>query len=100
MRIANQIFRFTPIEVGKTVRLPIDSVDRPKIGHSNLLGIVLEAGDGFYKVGTKNGILPQRFTRNQLESSENDFISLNDVPNTSTSFRAAVGAESMTGTQG
>lgn len=82
------------------MRLPIDPVDRPKIGHSNLMGVVMEVNNGFYKVGTKNGVLPQLFTRNQLEPCENQFIELENVPEAETSFRAAVGAESVTGTQG
>lgn len=94
------LFRYAPIEIGKTVRLPIDSVDRPKIGHPNLLGVVMEIDNGLYKIGTKSGVLPQRYTRNQLEPSENEFIALEEVPNSSTSFRAAVGADSITGTQG
>jgi hypothetical protein len=87
------------VEIGKTVRLPIDPVDRPKIDHPNLLGVVMEIDNGFYKIGTKSGVLPHRFTRNQLEPCENDFISLDDVPDAKTSFRSAVGADSVTGTQ-
>jgi hypothetical protein len=79
---------------------PIDPVDRPKLGHHNLLGIVLDVKENLYKVGTSNGVLPQRFARNQLEPCENDFLSLEDVPSNETTFRAAVGADSVTGTQG
>uniref|UniRef100_A0A914DV32 Uncharacterized protein n=1 Tax=Acrobeloides nanus TaxID=290746 RepID=A0A914DV32_9BILA len=41
-----------------------------------------------------------RFTRNQLEPCDNDFISLKDVPEVETSFRSAVGVDSVAETQG
>jgi hypothetical protein len=43
--------------------LPIDQVDRPKIGHANFLG-AMKVNKGFYKVGIKNGALAQLYTRN------------------------------------
>uniref|UniRef100_A0A914CPU3 Polyprotein n=1 Tax=Acrobeloides nanus TaxID=290746 RepID=A0A914CPU3_9BILA len=54
----------------------------------------MEADNGFYKIGTKNDVLPQLFTRNQLEPFDNDFISCEDMPDVETSFSAAVGADS------
>uniref|UniRef100_A0A914CSJ4 Integrase catalytic domain-containing protein n=1 Tax=Acrobeloides nanus TaxID=290746 RepID=A0A914CSJ4_9BILA len=92
--------RFAPVEVGNTIRLPIDDVDRPKLGHSNMFGVVLAVGEGFYKIGTKSGILPQLFTRNQFEPCENSFFSAGEVPQQETSFRSAVGGDSLFGKQG
>jgi hypothetical protein len=44
------------VEVGTTVRIPIDSVDRGKIDPRNLLGVVMErSDDGLYKIGTEQG---------------------------------------------
>jgi hypothetical protein len=43
----------------------IDSVDFPKIGHANLLGVVMEADNGFYKIsgrGTKRFFNVMPFT--------------------------------------
>ena len=83
------------------MRIPIDPVDRPKLGHHNLLGVVLDVNEvGQYKVGTKAGILPQRFTWNQLAPCDSTFLSTDDIPASEISFRSAVGAESVTGTQG
>ena len=60
--------RFGPIQKGTNVRIPIDPVDRPKLGHHNLIGVVIDINEhGLYKIGTKNGQLPQCFSRNQLE---------------------------------
>ena len=54
------LFRFGPVNIGTTVRLPIDAVDRPKTGHLSLLGVVMSTDDGFYQIGTKNGVLQQK----------------------------------------
>lgn len=44
--------------------------------YHNLLGVVLDVNEvGQYKVGTKAGILPQRFTRNQLAPCDSNFLS-------------------------
>uniref|UniRef100_A0A914C3W1 Uncharacterized protein n=1 Tax=Acrobeloides nanus TaxID=290746 RepID=A0A914C3W1_9BILA len=97
--LVNSIQRYALVKVGKTVCLPIDPVDRPKIGHVNLLAVVMKADNGFYKIGTKSGVLLQRFMRNQFGSCKNDFISLEDVPDLETSFRASVETDSVTETQ-
>jgi hypothetical protein len=89
------------VEVGQSVRIAIDPVDRPKLGHQNLLAVVMNVNEeGMYKMGTSNGILPQRFIRNQFEPCSSEFLKLDDVPARDTSFRAAVGAESVVGMQG
>ena len=43
--------RFQPLDVGKNVRIPINPVDRPKIGHRNLLGVVTE---GLFRLNSLN----------------------------------------------
>lgn len=100
MASIDHLFKYAPKEVGKTVRLPIDPVDRSKIGNPNLLGVIMEVDNGFYKTGTKNGVLLQRLTHNQLEPSDNDFIAIEDVSDVETSFGVAIGAYSMTVTHG
>ncbi|CAJ0926936.1 unnamed protein product, partial [Mesorhabditis belari] len=87
--------RFHPVNVGDNVRITIDPVDRPKIGHRNLMVV-----DDLYSIGTTNGVLPQMFSRNQLHPCETEFISVADVPDRTTSFRAAVGESSVHGKQG
>jgi hypothetical protein len=83
------------------VRIAIDPVDRPKLGHHNLLAVITDVNEeGQYKMGTKTGTLPQRFSRNQFEPCSSQHLSLDDVPIGETSFRAAVGAESAVGIQG
>ncbi|CAJ0947559.1 unnamed protein product, partial [Mesorhabditis belari] len=92
--------RFGPVEVGMTVRLPIDVVNRPKIGHASLFGLVLSSEEGLYQIGTKNEVLQQKLTQNQFEPANNNFLSADDVPSQNTTFRSAIGTESLSGTQG
>ncbi|CAJ0949269.1 unnamed protein product, partial [Mesorhabditis belari] len=51
-------------------------------------------------IGTKNGVLQQKLTRNQFEPANKNFLSADDVPSQHITFRSAIGAESLSGTQG
>ena len=48
--------RFGQVEVGSTVRIQIDPVDRGKTDPRNVLAVVMENSDGYYKLGTKHGL--------------------------------------------
>jgi hypothetical protein len=65
-----------------------------------MFGIVLAVEEGFYKIGTKSGILSQLFTRNQFELCENSFLSADEVLQQEKRFRSAVGGDSLVGKQG
>ncbi|KAI1691665.1 putative SCAN domain-containing protein 3-like [Ditylenchus destructor] len=67
--------RNAPISVGQTVRISIPSVDRAKTDPRNLLGVVMEE-DGFYRIGTDHGILSQQYSRNQIEPSSSQFVTM------------------------
>ncbi|KAI1712265.1 KRAB-A domain-containing protein 2 [Ditylenchus destructor] len=92
--------RFPPIPVGQTVRVPVPTVDRAKTDPRNLLGVVMAVDDGFYSIGTGVGILKEKYTRNQIEPSSSQHILMESVPDKEISMRAAVGADSLSGTQG
>jgi hypothetical protein len=51
--------RFGEVSPGTTVRIPIDSVDRGKTDPRSILGVVLENNQGYYKIGTKSGLVIQ-----------------------------------------
>ncbi|KAI1698203.1 putative SCAN domain-containing protein 3-like [Ditylenchus destructor] len=92
--------RFPPIPVGQTVRVPVPVFDRAKTDPRNLLGVVMDADDGFYSIGTGAGILKEKYTRNQIEPSSSQFVSKESVPDKEISLRTAVGADSLSGGQG
>lgn len=53
-----------PVEKGTSVRIPIPDLDRGRGDARSILGVVLEVvDDGFYRIGTRNGILKQLFSR-------------------------------------
>lgn len=91
---------FKPIEIGKTVRIPIPEVDRAKTDSKNMIGVVIETSNGLYKVGTKWGVLKQHYSRNQLFPTDANFISISEVPESVISLRKAANSESLTGGQG
>uniref|UniRef100_A0A914PYL6 Uncharacterized protein n=1 Tax=Panagrolaimus davidi TaxID=227884 RepID=A0A914PYL6_9BILA len=72
--------RFKPLEVGQNVRVPVADVDRAKTDARNILGVILDKQDDFYKVGTKHGRFDQLFARNQLEPVSENFMDVSDVP--------------------
>ncbi|CAJ0960168.1 unnamed protein product, partial [Mesorhabditis belari] len=92
--------RFAPIDVGQNVFMPIPCIDRPKIGPRNLKGVATAVTDGFYSIGTQNVRLRQTFTRNQLTPYGAEFFSINSITDGETSLRTAVGAASISGSQG
>ncbi|KAI1716923.1 hypothetical protein Ddc_10056 [Ditylenchus destructor] len=63
------------------------------------MGVVGEE-DGFYRIGTRAGTLNQKYSRNQIEPSSSQFIAMETVPEKEISVRAAVGADSLSGSQG
>ena len=53
-----------PAKVGDNIVIPTPDVDRAKGDLRNVIGVVLEASDdGFYKIGTKHGILQKLYCR-------------------------------------
>ncbi|KAL4083366.1 hypothetical protein QTP88_028690 [Uroleucon formosanum] len=87
--------------IGQIVQVKIPDFDRCKIDSRTLLAVVVEIiNEEFYGLGSKAGILNQLFTRNQFTLCEEKFISISDVPNTTTSIRQAVAQLSLSGGQG
>ncbi|XP_075231703.1 uncharacterized protein LOC142330362 [Lycorma delicatula] len=93
--------KFPTVEVGKTVTIPIPSVDRGKEDARNVLGVVLEkTEEGFYKQGTKRGTINTLFTRNRFQECKETIINISDVPDIELSLRETSTKDSMFGGQG
>ena len=52
--------------MGCSVRVAVPDVDRSKTDPRNLLGVVLGAENGFYRIGTREGVLEHLYSRNQI----------------------------------
>ncbi|XP_065223547.1 KRAB-A domain-containing protein 2-like [Planococcus citri] len=93
--------KFGVIERGTTVTVPVPEVDRSKCNPRNIIGVVLEVVDGqFYRIGTKDGTLPQLFSRGQIAPSTKEFLAIENVPPESITIREANGKSSISGGQG
>ncbi|XP_043478772.1 SCAN domain-containing protein 3-like [Leptopilina heterotoma] len=93
--------KFSEIAIGTSAKIPIPSVDRGKGDSRSVIGIVMEvSAEGYYKIGTKHGIIRSLYSRNQLSSCDEKFLNLEEVPNKPVSLRHINGEESLFGLQG
>lgn len=79
------------ILIGSTVRVKIANFGRSKTDSRTLLVVILEVIDEeFYWLGSKTETFNKLFTKYQLTSGDDKFISIVCVPNTTTKRRHAV----------
>lgn len=79
--------RFKKGEVGESVRVPVPDLDRGRVDHRNLIGVILEVENDFYKIGTKDGVLKGLYTRGQFELCGERFLEIGSVPEKEISVR-------------
>ena len=93
--------KFSPIDVGKSVKVPIPSVDRGKGDSKNIIGVVLEkTEDNLYKIGTKSGTIDKLCTCNQIQSCKQSFLTIEEVKDDPISVRSINKTESLFNGQG
>ena len=94
--------RFKKAEVGDSVMVPITLVDRGRAEFPNAKAVVLQVDDsGTCKLGTRHGILKQLYSRNQFTPCEQQFLSIDDVPQEKEiSLREVANADSVGHGQG
>ncbi|XP_050316173.1 uncharacterized protein LOC126750568 [Anthonomus grandis grandis] len=64
-----------PAKVGDNIVIPTPDVDRAKGDLRNVIGVVLKASDdGFYKIGTKHGLLQKLYCRNEFDICAQKFL--------------------------
>lgn len=74
--------KFPPAHLGDTVRVPIPDFDKGKGDSRNVLAVVMKVSeDGFYQLGTVNGILKQLYSRSQFTVCPKKLVQVEDVPN-------------------
>ena len=100
LRLSNQ--KFIPATIGDNVRIQVSEVDRSKCSSRNIIGVVLEIDEekSLYKIGTDQGVLKNMYCRGEFEICKERFLSVNDVPLTSTSVRECHAKTAITGGQG
>uniref|UniRef100_A0A914ED65 Uncharacterized protein n=1 Tax=Acrobeloides nanus TaxID=290746 RepID=A0A914ED65_9BILA len=83
-----------------SVLIPVPSVDRAKGDYRNIMGVVMSESNGLYQIGTTQGIIPQKFVRNQFEPATYNFLTPEHVPNKATNVRSSAIASSNSNGQG
>lgn len=87
--------------IGDTVRVRVPDIDRARSDGRNMLATVIEViASNLYKLGTKQGVLNQLYSRNQFTVCKERFISPEDVPETEISLRECCRMSSKCGGQG
>lgn len=87
-----------PLVVGQCATLRVPDVDRGPSDPKNLIVVVLEENDGLYTVGSREGIIANKFTLADLNPMQHPLIKRDEVPNVSLSLRTAT--TKATGGQG
>lgn len=89
---------FSQVEIGATIRLPIPEEDRGRCEAKSILAVVLNKENNMYKLGTKYGILEQRYIRSQFTVCAEKLIDIDEVPDKEISLRtSAIEQSSSTG---
>uniref|UniRef100_A0A914BXJ8 Metallothionein n=1 Tax=Acrobeloides nanus TaxID=290746 RepID=A0A914BXJ8_9BILA len=64
------------------------------------MGTVLSEEDGFCQLGTKAGVLPQKYARNEFMPAPTTFLTPEEVPQKKTTIRTTASTVSPFGGQG
>lgn len=76
------------LAVGKNLAVRVPNVDRYRLATRSILAVVLDVNSsGMYRLGTKDGYIDRSYAQNEIIPTDSDFITLADIPATSTSLR-------------
>ena len=73
--------KFKPAHVGESVLIPITRPDTmSSIASRNLTGCIMSKEDDMYKIGTSEGIIASKYTRNQFDFCSSQIHSMENIP--------------------
>lgn len=79
----------------------ITNVNHAKADDRNIMAVIIhQEAEGMYKSGTKRGILTHLYTRSQLTTCKETFITIDIVPQHEVTIRECAKKESHLGGQG
>ncbi|XP_016665010.1 uncharacterized protein LOC107885831, partial [Acyrthosiphon pisum] len=91
--------KLLPVAVHSTVRVPVPEVDKGRLDARSILAIVLEVtSDGFYRLGTRDGVLKQLYARSQFTVCQKKLLQIYEVPIDTEVALRTVSKEQSTGT--
>ena len=87
--------------VGDAGRVQVPDVDRGKTDARSVLACVMEiTADNFFKLGTRNGILKQLYSRSQFEMCHERFLRVEEIPTEIVSLRSVASSQAQGNGQG
>ncbi|XP_050499952.1 KRAB-A domain-containing protein 2-like [Diabrotica virgifera virgifera] len=90
--------KLQPVDKGCTVRVPVPDVDRGRGDARSILGVVLDVVDnGFYRIGTRDGVLKQLYARSQFNTCPVNIIKEDEIPMEKTLTLRTVATTQSTG---
>ena len=87
------------LSINRNVIIPIPHVDRGPTDPRNIRGVILEASDFGYRLGTHAGTLSGFISHNQIEEVGDHSLTPDMIPSSQISLREAVKRLSKTGGQ-
>ena len=100
--LKNSARRYSPANIGDSVKVYLNEVDRGRCEFPNILAVIIDiTSDGMFKLGTKERILKYHYARNQSEVLPNKHLSLEQVDKSQERpLRTAANAQSQASEQG
>lgn len=93
--------KFPPLFINDCITVSVPAVDRGPLDFQSIFGIVVDARNGVYQIGTKDGLIKGWFPRSDLQKSETVVVLPGDVPTeTLLTLREAATKQSLCGGQG
>jgi len=93
--------KFQKPTLGQNVRIKIPDIDRAKMDPRSIIAVITDIKDEeFYELGTKLGKLKALYTRNQLTSCKENFLSIEEVGTEEINVREVINKPSLVGGQG
>ena len=92
-----------PVSIDQNVLVPVPSVDKGRLDFPNIRGIVMSVDEekDLFEIGTKHGVLNQKYARNQFMTTTVHPLLRSDIPTDKTiSFREVARKESNGSGQG
>ncbi|KAF0703723.1 SCAN domain-containing protein 3-like, partial [Aphis craccivora] len=90
--------KLKPAEVGATVRVPVPDLDKGRGDARNILAVVIEVtDDGYYQLGTKEGLLKSLYSRSQITICQKNLIAIEEVPRENTFALRTIATQQSTG---
>nr|XP_022910410.1 uncharacterized protein LOC111421478 [Onthophagus taurus] len=102
MKLSNQ--KFSEVDVGATVRVPVPDVDRARGSPRNVLAVITHVEDNLYKLCTESGVLKSKYTRSQFNPCKEKLLDKDQLLHGATekeiTLREAAACASPSGSQG